>query len=188
MDRFLYPQHPIRCAVTGPSQCGKSCFLSNLILISVNTFEKKYTYSPSLHQNLYQKLFTYFTEYIRVNIIPNILNEEYIVLVIDEIVNDKNFEKSDTGVEIFESIEELKYTQDYEDDGVITLDELNDEKKMINLRVQSMFKISRHIIFSISNINQDYHGLPKQTIQANGNVYHNFKPKKFKDVQKPLSK
>ena len=32
MEKFLYPQHPVRCFITGPSQCGKSVLLTNLIL------------------------------------------------------------------------------------------------------------------------------------------------------------
>ena len=53
-------------------------------------------YSPSLHQDLYRKLVRCFSSYIPVHKIPNILVEEDIDLVIDEIVNDGDFEKSDT--------------------------------------------------------------------------------------------
>ena len=44
-----------------------------------------------------------------IHIIPKILNEEDTDIVIHEIVNDKSFEKSDTEIETYESIEELKY-------------------------------------------------------------------------------
>ena len=37
MDKFLYPQHPVKFIITGPSECGKSVFLTNLIL---NIFNK----------------------------------------------------------------------------------------------------------------------------------------------------
>ena len=50
-------------------------------------------------------------------------------------------------------------------------------------RVQAMFKRSGHINLSMFIISQDYYELPKRTITANGNIYHIFKPKKFKDVQ-----
>ena len=30
-DKILNPQHPVRCIITGPSECGKSVFLTNLI-------------------------------------------------------------------------------------------------------------------------------------------------------------
>ena len=50
-------------------------------------------------------------------------------------------------------------------------------------RVQAMFKRSSHNNLSIFIISKDYYGLPKRTIRANGNVYHIFKPNKFRDVQ-----
>ena len=49
---------------------------------------------------LYQKLFKCFSNYIPITIIPNSLNEEDIDVVIEEIVNNKDFEKSDTEIEI----------------------------------------------------------------------------------------
>ena len=56
MEKFLYPTHRIRCIITGPSECGKSMLLTNLILNIINEYDKIYIYSPSLHQDLYQKL------------------------------------------------------------------------------------------------------------------------------------
>ena len=32
MDKFHYTNHPVRCIITGPSEGGKSVFLTNLIL------------------------------------------------------------------------------------------------------------------------------------------------------------
>ena len=46
--------------------------------------------------------------YQRFHIIPNILIEEDIDIVIDEIVNNKDFEKSNTDIETFDKTEELK--------------------------------------------------------------------------------
>ena len=113
---------------------------------------------------------------------PNILNEEDIDLVIEEIVNNKDFEKSDTEIETHESIEELKFPQEFDDGGNFILDDLN-EKEMNNPRVQAMFKSSRHIRLSIFIISQDYHELPKKTIRANGNISHLLKPSNFLDVR-----
>ena len=56
-------------------------------------------------------------------------------LVIEEIVNNEDFEKSDTEIETNESIEELKFHQEYDDGGIITLDDLN-EKEMNDPRVR----------------------------------------------------
>ena len=56
MDKILYPTHAVRCVNTGPSECGKSVLLTNLIFNFVNEFDKIYIYSSSLHQDLYQKI------------------------------------------------------------------------------------------------------------------------------------
>ena len=112
MEIFLYPTHPVRCVITGPSECGKSVFLTNLILNIINEYDKIYVYSPSLHQDLYQKLIKCFSNYIPIHIIPNILNEADIDIVFDEVVNNKDFEKSDIELETCESIEDLKFPQD----------------------------------------------------------------------------
>ena len=182
MEKILYPSHPCRCIITGPSECGKSVFLTNIILNIINEYDKIYIYSPSLHQDLYQKLIKCFSNYIPIHIIPNILNEEDIDIVIKQIVNNKDFEKSNTEIETYESIEELKFPQEYNDGGVIILDDLI-EKEMNDPRVQAMFKRSRHNNLSIFIISQDYCELPKKTIRANGNIYHIFKPNNFLDVR-----
>ena len=181
MEKYLYPSHPVRCIITGPSECGKSVFLTNLLLNIINEYVKIYIYSPSLHQNLYQKIIKCFTNYIPIHIIPNILNEEDIDIVIEEIVNNKDFQKSDTEIETFHNIEELKFPQEFNDGGIIILDDLN-EKEMNDPRVQAKFKRSRHNNLSIFTISQDYYELPKRTIRANGNIYHTFKPNNFRGV------
>ena len=55
LEESLYPSHPVRCIITGPSDRGKSVFLTNLILNIINEYKKTYIYSPSLHECLYQK-------------------------------------------------------------------------------------------------------------------------------------
>ena len=182
MEKFLYPNHPVRCIITGPSSSGKSVFLTNLILNIVNEYDKIYIYSPSLHQDLYQKLIKCFSKYIPFQIITNILNEENIDIVIQEIVNYRDFEKSVIEIETFDNIEELRYPQEYENNSIIILDDLN-EKEINNDKIQAMFKRGRHNNLSIFIISQDYYKSPKRTIRANGNVYHIFKPNNFRDVQ-----
>ena len=182
MNEFLYPAHPVRCIITGPSNIGKSAFLSKLILNIINEYDKIYIYSPSLHQDLYQKLIKCFSNYIPINIIPNILNEEDIDIVIDEVINHKDFEKSDIEIESFDNIQELKFPKDYENNSIIILDDLN-EKEINNDKIQAMFKRGRHNNLSIFIISQDYNELPKKTIRANGNISHIFKPNNFLDVR-----
>ena len=127
MEKFSYPTHPVRCIITGPSECGKSVFLTNLILNIINEYDKIYIYSPSLDQDLYQKLIKSFSNYIPIHIIPNILNEADIDIVIEEIVNTKDFEKSVTEIETFDNIEELRFPQEYEKNSIIILDDLNEK-------------------------------------------------------------
>ena len=91
MDKVLYPQQPVRCIITGPSDCGKSVFLTILFLNIINEYNEIYIYSPNLHQDLYQKLFKCFSNYIPIHIIPNISNEADIDIVSEEIVNNKTF-------------------------------------------------------------------------------------------------
>ena len=109
MEKFLYPKHPVRCIIYGASECGKSVFLTNLILNIINDYDIIYVYSPSLHKLLYQKLINCFSNYFPIHIVPNILNEEDIDLVIAEVFFKKDLEKSNTVKEIYESIEDLKF-------------------------------------------------------------------------------
>ena len=161
MEKILYPPNPLRCIITGPSECGKLVFLTNLILNFINEYDKIYIYSPSLHQDLYQNLIKCFSNYIPIHIIPNILNEADIDIVIDEVVNNEDFEKSNTEIETYDNIEDLKFPQDYENNSIIILDDLN-QKEMDDPRVQAMFKRSRHNNLSIFIISKDYYELSKK--------------------------
>ena len=181
MEKFLYPKHPVHCIITGPSECGKSVFLTILILNNINEIDKIYIYSPSLHQDLYQNLVKCFSNFIPIHIIPNILNEEDIDILIDQIVNNEDFEQSPTEIETYESIEELEFPQEY-DGSIIILDDLN-EKEINDPRVQAMFKRCRNNNLSIFIISQDSYEPPQRTIRANGIIYHIFKPNNFRDVQ-----
>ena len=182
MEKILYPSHPCRCIITGPSNVGKTYFLTNIILNIINEYDKIYIFSPSLHQDLYQRMIKCFRNYISIHIIPNILNEGDIDILIDELVNNKDFEKSDIEIESFDNIQEMKVPQDYENNSIIILDDL-DQKEMDDPRVQAMFKRSRHNNLSIFIISQDYYELSKKTIRANGNIFHIFKPNNFLDVR-----
>ena len=104
MEKILYPNHPVRCIITGPSECGKSVFLTNLILNIINDYDKIYIYSPSLHQDLFQKLIKCFSNYIPIHIIPKILNEEDIDVVIEKLVKNKDFEQSDTDLKLMNQL------------------------------------------------------------------------------------
>ena len=115
----------MRCIITGSSECGQSVFLTNLISNSINEYDEIYIYPASLHQDFYQKLNKCSSNYIPVHRIPIILNEEDIDMVNEEIVNNKDFEKSDTEIETYECIEERKIPQEYEKNSIINLDYIN---------------------------------------------------------------
>ena len=106
---FLYPTHPVRCIITGPSECGKSTFLTSLFSNIFNEIDKIFIYSPGLHQVLCQELIKCCSNYITIHIISNVLNEEDRGLVTDEINNNKDFQKSDTKNKDNWSIEDLKF-------------------------------------------------------------------------------
>ena len=110
MEKILYPYptHPVRCIITWPTKRGKTGFLANFNENFINEIEKIYIYSPSLHQDLYQKILKCSSNYIPIHIIPKSLNVEDIDKVSDEAVNNEDFEKSDTEMETYESIEEVK--------------------------------------------------------------------------------
>ena len=180
-EKDLYPTSPVRCIITGPSECGKSVFLTNLILNIITEYGKKYIYSPSLHQDLYQETIKCFKNYIPIHIIPNILNEEDIDVVIEEIVNKKDFQKSDTEKETFEKKDELKVSQEFEKYSKFIVVGLN-EKKINNPIRQAMFKRGRCNRLSIFIISQDYYKLPMRTLRANRNIYHTFEPNNFRDI------
>ena len=56
---------------------------------------------------------------------------------------------------------------------------------MKDTRKQALFRRSSHNKLSVFVISQPYCEMPKRTIRANSNMYHMFKPNKFRDLQKP---
>ena len=76
MEKFLYPPLSVRCINTGPQEFGKTVWLITLILNNLDAFEKLYIYSTTLHQPLFQKIFTRFTKFIPIEIITKNLYEE----------------------------------------------------------------------------------------------------------------
>ena len=66
-----------------------------------------------------------FTNYKTIHIIPNNLNEEDTDEVIGDIINNKDYEKSDTEIQTFDNIEEVKYPQEYENNIRIFLNDVS---------------------------------------------------------------
>ena len=40
MEKFLYASNPVRRNLTGPSECGKFCFVTELFWKTINDLEK----------------------------------------------------------------------------------------------------------------------------------------------------
>ena len=40
IEKYLYSNNSVRCIITGPSNVGKSVFLTNLILNHINEYDK----------------------------------------------------------------------------------------------------------------------------------------------------
>ena len=129
-------------------------------------------------------MFKCFNNYIQFSIIPIILNEEDIDLVIDEIVNDENFEITAGEMESYDKKKELIFPQEQDSNQpiVFVLEDLK-EKEIITPGVESVFKRSRHINIFILIISQNYYDLPKKSIVCSSNIYHIFIPNDFRDVQ-----
>ena len=126
-----------------------------------------------------------FSNYTPIHINRNNLNEEDIEIVMDELGNNKDFQKSDIEIETYESIEELKYPQEFEKNSLIILADLA-RKEIDDPRVQAMFKRSRHNNSSIFTISQDYYGLGKKTIRCNDKIY--IQTKQLQRQSKTLSR
>ena len=84
-----------------------------------------------------------------VHIFPNILNEEDLDIVIDWLYNIKDFQKSDSEIETYESIEEVKYPWEYDDGDIFLLDDFNERKRTI-LEYMQVSNIAVIIIYLFS--------------------------------------
>ena len=103
-------------------------------------------------------------------------------LVFEELANHKDFEQSNTEVGTYESVEKLKYPQEYEDAGINILDDFN-EKVRNDILKQAVFKRSTHNNVSDFLISQDNYELPTQIFRANARIFHVVKPSNLGDVQ-----
>ena len=110
-----------------------------------------YNFSPSLHQTSYQNVIKGISYYIPKQIITVIRNEQEKSKKFDEIFIDEDFEKSETEIEAFVSIGEIKYPQEYDSYQpiVIILDDLSRKEKNY-LPVQAMFNDQQILAYQFS--------------------------------------
>ena len=90
-----------------------------------------------------------FSNYIAIHIIPNILKEEDIDLVIEEINNNKYFEKPDTEIETYKSVCDLVFECFFLYLNLVVLSEISQKKSLIYLK-----KIT--IVFLVFTINNPF--------------------------------
>ena len=75
MEKFLYPEIPVRVIISGKSASGKSTLLFKILFNIINEFDKIYIFSPTIHQPTYQKIIKCFNSFLPLNVIQNILKE-----------------------------------------------------------------------------------------------------------------
>ena len=97
---------------TGPGECGKSFSLTDLIWIFINEFQKIKIYSPFSHQELHQKVNNCIRNFVPINIIQNIWIKKGLDSLIDEMVSHVDFIMSQTEIETYKSIEEIKHPEE----------------------------------------------------------------------------
>ena len=117
--------------------------MEQIQILKLSTNLRRYTYTHQVFIKIFTKKKKCFTNYISIKKIPNVLNEENADVVIEEKLNNEDFKKSDIEIETYETIEKLKYPQEYNSKKPISiiLDDIN-QKEMNDSRVQAMFKRS----------------------------------------------
>ena len=188
IEKYLYPDKPVRCIISGKSASGKSTLLFKILFNIINDFDKILIFSPTIHQPTYKTIIKCFNNFLPLNVIQNILKEQIpldeLETTIEEIINDEDFESSHIECESYDNIDELKNPQEYESDihTVIILDDLN-KQQLQDPRVQMLFKRGRHNNLSIFVISHGFYELPKDTIRENSTIIHHFITNNFANVE-----
>ena len=162
MEKLLYPEKPIRCIISGKSASGKSTLLFKILFDIITDFNKIFIYSPTIHQPVYQTLIKCLESFIPLNVIKNVLelkiSLEELQPLIEEIINEEDFESSQIECESYDNIDELKNAQEYDPykHNVIILDDLNKEQ-LNDKRVQMLFKRGRHNNLSVFVITHGFY-------------------------------
>ena len=171
IEKYLYPEQPVRCIISDKSASGKSTLLFKILFNIINEFDKILIFSPTIYQPTYKTRIKCFNSFLPLN------NREFI--------NDDAFESSHIECESYDNIDELKDPQEYESDihTVISLDDLN-KQQLQDPRVQMLFKRGRHNNPSIFVISHGFYELPKDTIRENSSIIHHFITNNFANVER----
>ena len=76
MEKYLYPEKPVRCIISGKSASGKSTLLFKILLNIINEFDKILIFSPTIHQPTYKTIIKCFNNFLPLNVIQNNLKEQ----------------------------------------------------------------------------------------------------------------
>ena len=188
MEKYLYPEPPVRCIISCKSASGKSTLLFKILFNIINKFDKIFIYSPTIHQPVYRTILRSFNNFLPLNVIQNIFREgiplDELDKTIEEIINDEDFESSHIECESHENIDELKNPQDYDPNihNVIILDDLN-KQQLNDEKVQMLFKRGRHNNLSIFVVTHGFYELPKDTIREISSIIHHFITNNFANVE-----
>ena len=49
IEKYLYPEKPVRCIISGKSASGKSTLLFKILFNIINDFDKILIFSPTIH-------------------------------------------------------------------------------------------------------------------------------------------
>ncbi len=188
IEKYLHPEKPVRCIFSGKSASGKSTLLFKILFNIINDFDKNLIFSPTIHQSSYKTIIKCFNSFLPLKAIQNILKEKIpldeLDTIIEEIMNEEDFESSNIECESYDNIDELKDPQENESDihTVIILDDLN-KQQLQDPRVQMLFKRGRHNNLSVFIISHGFYELPKDTIRENSSIIHHFITNNFANVE-----
>ena len=71
MEKYLYPEKPVRCIISGKSASGKSTLLFKILFNIINEFDKVFTLSPTIHQPTFKTIIKCFNNFLPLNVIQN---------------------------------------------------------------------------------------------------------------------
>ena len=163
------------------------CFLKILFNIN-NDFDKRYIFSPTIHQSNYQKIIKCFQSFLPLNVVGKILKQNISLDDLDDtievIINDEDFESSEIEIEVYDNINELKDATDYDSEkhNIILLDDLNKDQ-LNDKRVQMLFKRGRHNNLSVFVTSHGYYELPKDTIRKLSSIIHHFIANNYSNIE-----
>ena len=187
MEKYLYPEKPVRCIISSKSASGKSTLLFKILFNIMHEFGKILIFSPTIQQPTYKTIIKCFNNFLPLNVIQNLLKEQNpldeLDTTIEETINDDDFESSHIECESYDNLDELKDPQVYESDihTVIILDDLN-KQQLLDPLVQMLFKRGRHNNLSIFVITHSFYELPKDTIRENSTIIHQCITNNFANV------